>query len=115
VVRETPFPRNGPEYTLAGGHPERVTFYIKLGALQKGPGVGEKQNYNWGAMFALLSRRNQTGIGRNVTVALGVTFEGVVRHGADFYFNPWENKYPTYLSQVHESAVMLVLEGRQNG
>jgi len=97
---ETPFPREGPEYKLAEGKPERVTFYIKLGGLSS---TTPKSSWNWGAMFALLTDHDDPrGVASNTSIGLGVSFTDTVQHGVDFYYVPSEDSYPPYLARAKE-------------
>lgn len=108
VELETPFPRDGPEYILAEGRPERVTFYIKLGGLH-GADMTSKAKWNWGAMFALLTDYgNPAGVTANSSIGLGVSFSDTVQHGVDFYYTPSEHRYPPYLSQAMERVHLYV-------
>jgi hypothetical protein len=102
VIKDTPYPRDGPEYVLQSAQPERITFYARLGTLHRGqdPRVRHKQHWDWGAMFALLSdhnHRNTTtttrsdGVRANSSIGLGITFQTTIQHGVDFYYNPAEH------------------------
>lgn len=118
VVKETPYPRDGPEYRLQSGRPEQITFFVKLGTLDRGrdPQVRRKQNWNWGAMFALLSDHNSTvGVSANASVGLGLTFRDTIRHGVDFYYTPWERTFRPDMTQVRRRRQQHRQPARQAG